>query len=43
MDNYYSSWQLFRELRNRGLGAVGTIRHNRTGLTKKDLTSKHFQ
>ncbi|CAK81814.1 unnamed protein product (macronuclear) [Paramecium tetraurelia] len=43
MDNYYSSWMLFRELRNRGIGAVGTIRHNRTGLTKKDLTSKHFQ
>lgn len=29
MDNYYSSWMLFRELRNRGIGAVGTIRHNR--------------
>jgi hypothetical protein len=29
MDNYYTSWKLFRELKNRGFGALGTIRHNR--------------
>jgi hypothetical protein len=29
MDNYYTSCQLFKELRNREIGALGTIRHNR--------------
>lgn len=29
MDNYYTSQKLFRELKNRGIGSLGTIRHNR--------------
>lgn len=29
MDNYYTSWQLMKELKSRGFGAVGTMRHNR--------------
>ena len=42
MDNYYTSWQLYRELKNRGIGALGTMRHNRTGLQKEDLVKEHF-
>lgn len=42
MDNYYTSWQLLRELKNRTIGALGTIRHNRTGLSKQDILKEHF-
>jgi hypothetical protein len=38
MDNYYTSWKLFRELKNRGFGALGTIRHNRVLLTAAIIT-----
>jgi hypothetical protein len=32
MDNYYTSQKLFRELKNRGIGSLGTVRHNRVKL-----------
>jgi hypothetical protein len=32
MDNYYNSPSLFQILKSTGIGAIGTLRHNRTGL-----------
>ena len=43
MDNFYTSPQLFSKLKSMQIGAVGTIRHNRTNLNKSDLDDPHFQ
>jgi hypothetical protein len=44
MDNYYTSQKLFRELKNRVIGSLGTIRHNRvtsiTIIKRPDSPSK---
>ena len=34
MDNYYSSPQLFCELKEKGFHATGTLRGNRKGISK---------
>ena len=43
MDNYYTSPLLFSQLKNMKIGALGTIRHNRTGLSKNELDTPHFK
>lgn len=33
MDNYYNSPSLYLALKSKGIGGLGTCRHNRTGLS----------
>lgn len=42
MDNYYNSPVLFTSLKGRGIGALGTLRHNRSGLTKEQIQDNYF-
>jgi hypothetical protein len=42
MDNYYNSPGLFLALKARGIGAIGTLRHNRTGLTRENIKDEYF-
>ena len=43
MDNYYNSPALFIALKARGIGAIGTLRHNRTGLAQSDIKGDYFK